>query len=153
MSGMWPLSPTAGGVYCGYDDGSPCSDRYQLPFTFTGTIHSVTIDIGKKTLKWGKGYAWNPAAFVDRPKDPDEPEQNLEGFIVASMDWIRSFRGPLKTVSFTPVLVPAPGSFGAPPTVTATTASPGADLRYTNGFAVMWPQATDENERSARAGI
>ena len=27
------------------------------------------------------------------------------------------------------------------------------DLRYTNGFAVMWPQATDENERSARAGI
>ena len=27
------------------------------------------------------------------------------------------------------------------------------DLRYTNGFAVLWPQATDDNERSARAGI
>ncbi len=45
-------------------------------------------------------------AFVDRPKDPDDPEQNLEGFIVASMDYIKSFQGPLKTVSFTPVLVP-----------------------------------------------
>jgi hypothetical protein len=67
---------------------------------------SLTIDLGKKTLKWGKGYAWNPAAFVDRPKDPEEPEQNLEGFIVASADYIKSFQGPLKTVSFTPVLVP-----------------------------------------------
>jgi hypothetical protein len=67
---------------------------------------SLTIDIGKKTLKWGKGYAWNPVAFVDRPKDPDEPELSLEGFIVASADYIKSFQGPLKTISFTPVLVP-----------------------------------------------
>jgi hypothetical protein len=67
---------------------------------------SLTMDVGKKTLKWGKGYAWNPVAFVDRPKDPDEPELNLEGFIVASADYIKSFQGPLKTVSFTPVLVP-----------------------------------------------
>ena len=67
---------------------------------------SLTIDIGKKTLKWGKGYAWNPVAFVDRPKDPDDPELSLEGFIVASADYIKSFRGPLKTVSFTPVLIP-----------------------------------------------
>ena len=70
---------------------------------------SLTIDIGKKTLKWGKGYAWNPVAFVDRPKDPEEPDLNLEGFIVASADYIKSFQGPLKTVSFTPVLVPAYG--------------------------------------------
>jgi len=67
---------------------------------------SLTIDIGKKTLKWGKGYAWNPVAFVDRPKDPDEPDLSLEGFIVASADYIKSFQGPLKTISFTPVLIP-----------------------------------------------
>lgn len=40
---------------------------------------SLTIDAGKKTLKWGKGYAWNPVAFIDRLKDPDEPELALEG--------------------------------------------------------------------------
>jgi hypothetical protein len=67
---------------------------------------SLTIDAGKKTLKWGKGYAWNPVAFVDRPKNPDEPDLNLEGFVVASADYIRSFSGPLKTLSVTPVLVP-----------------------------------------------
>jgi hypothetical protein len=67
---------------------------------------SLTIDVGKKTLKWGKGYAWNPVAFVDRPKNPDEPDLNLEGFVVASADYIRSFSGPLKTLSVTPVLIP-----------------------------------------------
>ncbi|MDY6838104.1 MAG: hypothetical protein SWH78_09025 [Thermodesulfobacteriota bacterium] len=66
----------------------------------------LTVDLGKKTLKWGKGYAWNPVAFVDRPKDPDDPGLPLEGFIVASADYIKSFSGPLRTVSFTPVIVP-----------------------------------------------
>jgi hypothetical protein len=71
---------------------------------------SLTIDTGKKTSKWGKGYAWNPAAFVDRPKDPDDPELALEGYGVASADYIKSFSsGPLKTFSFTPVLLPAYG--------------------------------------------
>lgn len=67
---------------------------------------SLTLDMGKKTLRWGKGYAWNPVAFADRPKDPDEPELGIEGYIVASADYIKSFQGPLKTVSFTPVLIP-----------------------------------------------
>ena len=67
---------------------------------------SLTLEIGKKTLKWGKGYAWNPIAFVDRIKDPDDPELPLEGYIVASADYIKSFDGSLKIFSFTPVLVP-----------------------------------------------
>jgi len=67
---------------------------------------SLAVDVGKKSLKWGKGYAWNPVAFIDRTKDPDDPELALEGFIVASADYIRSFDGPLKTLSFTPVVVP-----------------------------------------------
>jgi hypothetical protein len=69
-------------------------------------LPSLTIDAGKKTLKWGKGYAWNPVAFIDRPKDPNDPELNLEGFVVASADYIKSFGGPLKTLSLTPVVVP-----------------------------------------------
>jgi hypothetical protein len=67
---------------------------------------SLTLDAGKKTLKWGKGYAWNPVAFVDRTKNPDDPDLNLEGFVVASADYIKSFSGPLKTLAVTPVLVP-----------------------------------------------
>jgi hypothetical protein len=71
---------------------------------------SLTIDMGKKTSKWGKGYAWNPAAFVDRPKDPDDPELALEGYEIVSADYIKSFSsGPLKTFSFTPVLLLSTG--------------------------------------------
>jgi len=67
---------------------------------------SLRVDAGKKTLKWGKGYAWTPAAFLDRNKNPDDPALALEGFTVLSADYIRSYTGALKTVSFTPVIIP-----------------------------------------------
>jgi hypothetical protein len=67
---------------------------------------SLKIDAGKKTLGWGKGYAWNPVAFMDRPKDPDDPELSREGYYMLSADYIKSFQGPLKTFAFTPVLFP-----------------------------------------------
>ena len=64
-------------------------------------------ELGKKTLNWGKGYAWNPAAFIDRQKNTDDPELAREGFIVASLDYTKSWeRQALKTFSFTPVLIP-----------------------------------------------
>ncbi|MEW6594555.1 MAG: hypothetical protein AB1413_06775 [Thermodesulfobacteriota bacterium] len=65
------------------------------------------VDLGKKTFKWGKGYAWNPVGFIDRPKDPNDPEEALEGFIGAGFDAIRSFAGsPLQTVALTAVALP-----------------------------------------------
>ena len=67
---------------------------------------SLDINAGKKTLKWGKGYAWMPVAFVDRMKNPDDPDLALEGFIVLSADYVKSYSGVLKTLSFTPVLIP-----------------------------------------------
>ena len=67
---------------------------------------NLNFALGKKTMKWGKGYAWNPVAFIDRPKDPDDPEQALEGYILATADYIKSFEGQLKTFSFTPVIFP-----------------------------------------------
>ncbi len=67
---------------------------------------NLTVDLGKKVLKWGKGYAWNPVGFVERPKNPNDPNLAREGFIIATADFIRSFDGPLKTIAFTPVLVP-----------------------------------------------
>jgi hypothetical protein len=77
---------------------------------------SFTLDAGKKTLKWGKGYLWNPVAFLDRPKNPEDPALALEGFTVLSADYIRTFDGPLQVMSVTPVLVPVFGdlnqSFG-----------------------------------------
>jgi hypothetical protein len=68
--------------------------------------NSLAVDLGKEVQKWGKGYAWNPVAFVDRPKDPEEPDLAREGFWMASADYIKSFDGPLKTLSLTPVILP-----------------------------------------------
>lgn len=67
---------------------------------------SITFDAGKKVLKWGKGYAWNPAAFFSRPKDLDDPDATLEGYYVVSGDFIKSMDGLLKTVALTPVILP-----------------------------------------------
>ena len=67
---------------------------------------SLNINIGKKAMKWGKGYAWTPVAFFDRTKNPDDPDLALEGFISLSADYTKSYSGSLKTISFTPVLLP-----------------------------------------------
>ena len=78
---------------------------------------SLALEAGKKVVKWGKGYAWNPVAFVDRPKNPEDPEE-LEGFFMATGNVIHSFAGPLKTVAFNPVILPVyghvNGDFGEP---------------------------------------
>ncbi|MBW2369256.1 MAG: hypothetical protein JRH15_15395 [Deltaproteobacteria bacterium] len=66
----------------------------------------ATVDLGKKVFKWGKGYAWNPVGFVDRPKDPNNPEETLEGFIGAGIDLIKSFGGSIQTVALTTVVLP-----------------------------------------------
>jgi len=66
----------------------------------------VTMEVGKRTLRWGKGYAWNPIGFVERSKDPNDPELSREGLVMANGDLIFNREGPLQTIAFTPVLLP-----------------------------------------------
>ena len=65
-----------------------------------------TVDVGKKAYRWGKGYAWNPVAFVERAKDAGNPDLAREGFWTAGFDWIKTFDGALQTVAFTPLILP-----------------------------------------------
>jgi len=65
-----------------------------------------SANAGKRVVPWGKGYAFNPAAFVSRPKDIDDPTEALEGFYLIDADIIKSYDGPLKTLAFTPVILP-----------------------------------------------
>ena len=67
---------------------------------------NFVLEAGKKVMKWGKGYAWNPVSFIDRPKNPEDPEEALEGSTVATADYIHSFEGPLKTLTLTTALIP-----------------------------------------------
>jgi len=70
----------------------------------------LTLDVGNKLMRWGKGYAWNPVGFVERKKDPSDPELSREGYWLYSMDFIRSMQGDLKTIALTPVVIPVNGS-------------------------------------------
>jgi len=66
----------------------------------------LTLEAGKRALSWGKGYAFNAIGFVQRPKDPNDPQLAREGYVMADGDFIWNPGGALQTVAFTPVLVP-----------------------------------------------
>jgi len=67
---------------------------------------SFALDLGKKAMRWGKGYAWNPVAFVERAKDAGDPDLSREGYWIIAADWITSFDGPLQTLALTPLILP-----------------------------------------------
>jgi len=91
----------------GQDDvgWSDSADVYEANLSLTPTPF-VTADIGKKVFKWGKGYAWNPVGFIDRTKDPNNPEEALEGYFGAGVDLIKSLDGSIRTVALTTVALP-----------------------------------------------
>ena len=94
--------------------GSAARDAYAA--NSTGTLlegglrispaEGLSFDLGKQVQRWGKGYAWSPVAFFERPKDANDPQTSREGFVMASADWVRSRPGPLAAVGFTPLLLP-----------------------------------------------
>lgn len=73
--------------------------------------------LGKKSYKWGKGYAWNPVGFLNRMKDPNNPADALEGYVTAETEFIKSFSGDLQNIALTTVVLPVEGDinedFGA----------------------------------------
>jgi arylsulfatase len=46
-----PLTFGIEGLSCGYDFGEAVTPRYQAPFTFTGTIHAVTVDLSGELIE------------------------------------------------------------------------------------------------------
>lgn len=81
-------------------------ERFDEAYVSLKPDPGFTLDAGKLALKWGKGYAWSPVGFVERPKDPNDVELAREGYTMLAADFIRNFEGDLKTVAFTPLLLP-----------------------------------------------
>lgn len=77
----------------------------------------LSVNFGKNVLRWGKGYGWNPVGFVERTRDPTDPDLSREGFWMLTADYVRSFEGRLQTIGITPVILPVSRSmnqdFGA----------------------------------------
>ncbi len=72
-----------------------------------------SLDAGKRVMRWGKGYAWSPVGFVERPKDANDPQLSREGYTMLGAEWVRSFEGSeaplagaLQALSLTALLLP-----------------------------------------------
>src|SRR3989337_700714 len=102
FSAFFKTDTLARNDFDGWDEDTRLFEAYLSVKPSPGFI----MEAGKKVMKWGKGYAWNPVSFIDRPKNPEDPEEALEGSTVATADYIRSFDGPLKTLTLTTALIP-----------------------------------------------
>jgi len=65
-----------------------------------------TMEIGKRLLRWGKGYAFNPVAFLERAKDPENPEAGREGLWLVQGLWIPGAMLGFDSSSLTLVYLP-----------------------------------------------
>lgn len=98
---------------------------------------SLSLDAGKRAQRWGKGYAWNPVGFVERPKDPNDTQLAREGYYMAGGEWVKSFSGPLATLSLTPLLVPVKAD------VNADYGKPGYDNPALKAYALLYDTDID----------
>ena len=98
----WTLQASAQQDDLGWYD---MADVFEAFVSIKPTPH-FTASVGKKSYKWGKGYAWNPVGFINRTKDPNNPEEALEGFNTAEVDLIKSYSGSLQTMALTAVALP-----------------------------------------------
>lgn len=69
----------------------------------------LTLDVGKRVARWGKGYALTTVGFVERTKDATDPAASREGFVMASAEWTRSLEGPISAIGLTGILLPTDG--------------------------------------------
>jgi len=67
------------------------------------TNHQITL--GKKIAKWGKGYFFNPIAFIDKKKDPNNPEDSKEGYIQTDYKYNKVLSGDLQNISLDAVYI------------------------------------------------
>jgi hypothetical protein len=73
----------------------------------------LALDAGKKVMRWGTGYSWSPVAFIERPKDPDDPELPREGFFLLAAERVTARPAALQTVGMTLVLLPVASDVGS----------------------------------------
>ncbi|MEA2111833.1 MAG: hypothetical protein U9P71_07275 [Campylobacterota bacterium] len=65
-----------------------------------------SLSVGKKVLRWGKGYAYSPLAFFERPKNPIYPELSREGYLMAHTNFTRTPSSFIDNYTLTLLAVP-----------------------------------------------
>jgi len=115
-----------------YPDNRWRNEIYEGYLRWTPGIR-LNVEAGKKSIVWGKGYAWNPAGFINRPKDPDDPGLNLEGRTLLGAELVHSVsRGNLSNVALTALLLPVFGDWANPEL------GEDGDLNYVLKLYLLW---------------
>ena len=119
--------------YDGNSQGEEWFNRVYEAYLSVKPSANWTIEAGKKSFLWGKGYAWNPAGFINRPKDPDDPELNLSGFTALGFDYIKSFSGgSLSNLALTALVLPVLGEWEN------TSLGESGDLNHAVKLYLLW---------------
>jgi hypothetical protein len=105
-AGIVTVQTTVHGEAMRDDLGHEGEARFYEGYLTLEPATGTRVEAGKRALRWGKGYAWNPVGFIERPKDPNDPELSREGFVLLAGGSTRSFDSALKTLSFTALAVP-----------------------------------------------
>ena len=119
-----------------YDEtyqGGDWANRVYEAYASLKPTASYTIEAGKKSYLWGVGYAWNPSGFINRPKDPDDPELNQEGYTVLGLDFIKSLSwGALDNMALTVLVLPVLDGWEN------TSLGQSGDIDYTAKLYLLW---------------
>jgi hypothetical protein len=91
-----------------YGDRESSFDLFEAFGSYNPSFH-LAIQAGKRVYSWGKGYAFNPAGFVNPAKDPENPELSQAGLLSANAEYIKSFSSDALQ-SFSALLVVIPGN-------------------------------------------
>ncbi|MCB2187066.1 MAG: hypothetical protein KQJ78_11655 [Deltaproteobacteria bacterium] len=114
-------------------DGGEWLNRVYEAFATLKPSANLALEGGKKSFSWGKGYAWNPAGFINRPKDPDDPELNQEGYSFLGLDFIKSFTSSsLSNLAFTALALPVLDGWEN------TSLGQSGDLNYACKLYLLW---------------
>jgi len=91
-----------------YTTNDEFENDFNIYESFLNTSFSTNWDlqIGKKSVKWGKGYIWNPVSFVGRQKNINDVDGDLEGFWMLKFGFVKSFSGFLQNFSINPIIIP-----------------------------------------------
>jgi hypothetical protein len=103
------LSGMIASSYVRIDDTITYDGKIYQGYLKFSPITSMSISIGKQALRWGKGYLYNPVAFIARPKDINDIDASFEGYWLLSGEIIKSFSRKLSTIATTFALVPVIG--------------------------------------------
>jgi hypothetical protein len=92
------------------DDGSDASDALLNALHQRFGDEHAGLSIGKEVLRWGKGYAYSPVAFFERPRELLYPERSREGYWMAHAQLTRTFaEGPVANATLSLLALPQVG--------------------------------------------